>query len=68
MYSSYINNEPEKTMKLNPKQRREVIRSINVALAEYNESAANGQHPARGMRMIRISRMIANLNGVDWPQ
>lgn len=54
-------------MQLTEKRREEVIRAINAALQEYRDAASNGQHPARGYRMVRISRMIANLNGVAWP-
>lgn len=54
-------------MGINSEQRRDVVRAINAALAEYNEAAARGEFPERGMRMIRISRILANLNGAAWP-
>ena len=48
-------------MKLNAKQRRDVIRSINAAIVEFYEDGYTG-------RLLRISRMIANLNGTAWPE
>ncbi len=51
----------DKIMKLNAKQRRDVIRSINAAIVEFYEDGYTG-------RLLRISRMIANLNGTAWPE
>jgi hypothetical protein len=48
-------------MKLKPKHRREIIRSINVAIVNFYEDG-QAQH------LLRVSRMIANLNGARWPE
>lgn len=48
-------------MKLSQKKRREVIRSINAAIADFNDDG-------KAEHLRRISRMVANLNGVAWPE
>lgn len=52
-------------MKLKPIQRRDIIRSINLALAEEKETLYGGVDQAK--LLLRVSRMIANLNGRKWP-
>jgi hypothetical protein len=47
-------------MKLKENQRREVIRTINQEFGGYRKDSES-------RHLLRISRMIANLNGVRWP-
>jgi len=63
----------KKPPRLSPKARREVVRSLNTAISDYNHEAhMYGRFtiptPPPTSHLVRISRMIANLNGVAWPE
>ena len=55
-------------MKLKPAQRRAIKHSLAMALNNHRESIRSGLHEIAALELVRVSRMIANLNGAKWPE